>query len=261
MVKMLCLFLLVLPSAALQVDSLDASSSEANPLLKIVGMMEDMRTELEKEAKDEKDIFEEAMCICKKGEKELGGVISFSTSEIERLESAVESGTAGKAKLASEIKDHKQDKIDTTKSLEEATAIRENEHKKFVETEADMKSNLEGLNKAIPRIENQAAGGAAFIQGGDDSSNGAELLKIVQEDGKYLSAEKRQKATSFLENSLSGGTDQPELSAGVAELLGILKSMKDEMQADYDEMSKDEHTAAVGYQEMKESKGKHLKLG
>jgi len=261
MVKILCLFLLVLPSAALQVDSLDTSSNEANPLLKIVGMMEDMRTELEKEAKDEKDIFEEAMCICKKGEKELGGVITFSTSEIERLESAVESGTAGKAKLASEIKDHKQDKIDTTKSLEEATAIRENEHKKFVETEADMKSNLAGLNAAIPRIENQAAGGASFIQGGDDSNNGAELLKIVQNEApKYLSADKRQKATSFLENSISGGADQPELSAGVAELLGILKSMKDEMQADYDAMSKDEHTAAVGYQEMKESKGKHLKL-
>merc|ERR1719326_2741664 len=107
--------LIVLPSAALQVNEMDASSSEANPLLKIVGMMEDMRTELEKEAKD---IFDEAMCICKKGEKELGGVVTFSTSEIERLESAVESGTANKAKLASEIKDHEQDKVDTTKSLQ-----------------------------------------------------------------------------------------------------------------------------------------------
>jgi hypothetical protein len=261
MVKMLCLFLFVLPSAALQVDQLDASSNGANPLLKIVGMMEDMRTELEKEAKDEKEIFENAMCICKKGEKELGGVITFSTSEIERLESAVESGTAGKAKLASEIKDHEQDKIDTTKSLEEATAIRTNENKKFVETEIDMKSNLAGLNAAIPMIENQGAGGAAFIQGGDASNHGADLLKIVQNEGqKYLSVDKRETITSFLENSISGSASQPELSAGVAELLGILKSMKDEMQADYDAMSKDEHTAAVGYQEMKESKSKHLKL-
>merc|ERR1719214_473642 len=156
---MWCLFLLAFQSVAMQVDESDASTDAANPLAKIITMMEDMKAELEKELKDEKEIFEEAMCICKKGEKELGGVITFSTSEIERLESAVESGTASKAKLASELKDHEQDKIDTTKSLAEATAIRENENKKFVDMEADMSSNLAGLNQAIPMIENQGAGG------------------------------------------------------------------------------------------------------
>jgi len=261
MMQMWLMFLIAAPCAALQVDELDKSESGKNPLAKVVGMMEDMRTELEKEAKNEKDIFEEAMCICKKGEKELQGVVMFSTSEIERLESKVEHGTASKAKLGSELKDHATDKAETTKALEEATVIREKENAKFIADEADMKSNLEGLSQAIPMIENQAAGGASFIQGGDDSGHGAKLLRIVEDYGsKAVGSDKKEILTSFLESSISGQESAPELSAGVAEILGILKSMKDEMQADYDEMSKDEHTAAVGYQEMKEAKSKHLKL-
>jgi len=258
--KMWCLFLLAFQSVAMQVDESDASTDAANPLAKIITMMEDMKAELEKEAKDEKELFEEAMCICKKGEKELGGVITFSTAEIERLESAVESGTATKAKLGSELKDHATDKEETTKALEEATVIREKENAKFKETEADMKSNLDGLSQAIPLIEQQPAG-ASFLQGVGGSDHAAKLLRIVQDEAqRYLSADKRETITSFLENSVSGGEEQPELSAGVAEILGILKSMKDEMSADLDEISKDEHTAAVGYQEMKETKSKHLTL-
>merc|ERR1719272_2516270 len=105
-------------------------------------------------------------------------------------------------------------------------------------------------------IEN--SGGAAFLQE-DHSDRAANLLRIVESFGShYLSVEKRATVTSFLESSVGGKA--PELSAGVAELLGILKSMKDEMQADHDEMSKDEHSAAVAYQEMSDSKGQSLKL-
>jgi hypothetical protein len=259
MMNMWLLFCLALPCATLQVDELDKSEDGANPLAKIVGMMTDMRTELEKEAKDEKEIFEEAMCICKKGEKELQGVVDFSTAEIERLTSKVEHGTASKAKLAAELKDHATDKEETTKALQEATVIREKENAKFKADDADMKTNLAGLDQAIPMIENQGAGGASFIQGGDESGRGAKLLKIIEDyGGHYLSIDKKATATSFLESTISGTA--PELSAGVAELLGILKSMKDEMQADHDEMSKDEHTAAVNYQDMKKTKGAHLKL-
>jgi len=259
--QMWFLFLLALPCASLQVDNKDTSEDGKNPLAKVTGMMEDMKAELEKEAKDEAEVFEEAMCICKKGEKELSGVVTFSTMEIQRLESKVEHGTAEQAKLGSELKDHSTDKEETTKALQEATVIREKEHAKFVEDDADMKTNLEGLNQAIPMIENQGAGGASFIQGGDPAGRGAKLLQIVENyGGRYLDVTKKATITNFLESEISNQESQPELSAGVAELLGILKSMKDEMQADHDEMSKDEHTAAVNYQEMKETKGAHLKL-
>merc|ERR1719160_1788977 len=102
-----------------------AEVEKPNPLRKILNMLEDMKSELEKEAKDEKDIFEEAMCLCKKGEKELGGVIFTSKGDIERFTTKVETETALKGQLTSEVEAHKKDREETGTTLEESAVIRE----------------------------------------------------------------------------------------------------------------------------------------
>merc|ERR1719161_3181768 len=155
---------LAMPSMALAKGTSQALVEKPSPIRKILNMLEDMRSELEKEAKDEKDIFEEAMCMCKKGEKELGGVIMQSKSDIERFTTKVETDTAMKQQLVAEVAAHKQDQEETAKALAEATVIREKEAKEFAALDADLKTNLEGLNQAIPLIEQKGEGGASFAQ-------------------------------------------------------------------------------------------------
>merc|ERR1719386_350530 len=87
-----------------------------------------------------------------------------SKSDIERFTTKVESDTAMKQQLTAEVAAHKQDQEDTAKALSEATVIREKEAKEFAATEADLKTNLEGLNQAIPLIEGKSEGGASFAQ-------------------------------------------------------------------------------------------------
>merc|ERR1719272_595586 len=109
------------------------TTEKENPIRKIVNTLEDMQKELEKEADNEKELFDKAMCVCETGEKDLQGVIDFSNSEITRLTSKIEAETAEKAKLDTDLELHAKDKVDTEKSLEEATALRAKENGKFTE--------------------------------------------------------------------------------------------------------------------------------
>jgi len=234
-------------AAAAKMNS-QSDAEKPNPIRKILNMLEDMRSELEKEAKDEKNIFEEAMCLCKKGEKELKGVIMQSKSDIERFTTKVESDTAMKQQLTAEVAAHKQDQEDTAKALSEATVIREKEAKEFAATEADLKTNLEGLNQAIPLIEGKSEGGASFAQIKIEVPN---LQKIVA-SSTYLSLAARSQVASFLEDK--------EPSAGVAEILGMLKGMKDEMAKDLKEATEEEESSVAAYLDMKKNKEEHSKL-
>eukprot|EP00746_Dinoflagellata_sp_MGD_P002513 gnl/MRDRNA2_/MRDRNA2_104900_c0_seq1.p1 gnl/MRDRNA2_/MRDRNA2_104900_c0~~gnl/MRDRNA2_/MRDRNA2_104900_c0_seq1.p1 ORF type:complete len:780 (-),score=233.23 gnl/MRDRNA2_/MRDRNA2_104900_c0_seq1:128-2467(-) len=235
--------LAVTAKASSQVDA-----AKANPIRKILTMLEDMKSELEKEAKDEKDIFEEAMCLCKKGEKELNGVIFTSKGDIDRFTTKVETETALKQQLVSEVGAHKTDLEETTKTLEESAVIREKEAKEFAATDADLKTNLAGLDQAIPLIEQKGEGGASFAQISYEVPN---LQKIVA-SSTYLSVAARSQVTSFLEDK--------EPSAGVAEILGMLKSMRDEMAKDLKEATDSEEQSVAAYLDMKKNKEAHVKL-
>lgn len=210
-------------------------------------MLEDMKSELEKELKDEKKIFEEAMCMCEKGKKELEGVIFTSKGDIDRFTTKVETETALKQQLVAEVEAHKEDQAETTKTLEESAVIREKEAKEFAATEADLKTNLAGLDQAIPLIE-QKGEGASFAQIKYEVPS---LQKIVS-SSTYLSVAARSQVASFLEDK--------EPSAGVAEILGMLKSMHDEMSKDLKEATDTETQSVAAYLDMKKNKEAHVKL-
>jgi len=151
---------LVLALAHCVVGSKD--KAEANPIRKIVGELEKMQAELETQAENEKELFDKAMCVCETGERDLQGVIDFSGSEITRLTSKIESETAEKQKLDKDLEAHAKDKVDTEKNLEEATALREKEHAKFVENEKVTMFSEDQLARAIPLFEKKGA--ASFMQ-------------------------------------------------------------------------------------------------
>merc|ERR1719331_546956 len=95
-----------------------------SPIRKVVGMMLDMKTQLEKEQKEEAELFEKAMCMCDGGEAELKKVIAHMTSEVERLTNKQAEEKALRAKLIADVDEHKTDQANTKKTLYEAEEIR-----------------------------------------------------------------------------------------------------------------------------------------
>jgi len=137
--------------------------SSANPMRKIITMLQDMQKEVEAEAEAEKEIFEKALCACEGGEKELDKTIADSSAAIEEWTAKTASGKAEQAQVTQEVADHKTAAAQAESDLGEATTLREKENKAFVEEEKDTKSNLAALTKAIPAIE-QGMGGASLMQ-------------------------------------------------------------------------------------------------
>jgi outer membrane murein-binding lipoprotein Lpp len=224
--------------------------SKENPIRKITGMLQDMKTELEKEAETEAEVFEKAMCICESGSKELSGVIDHSNSEIERLTHKIEKDTATKDKLDKGIEIGEKDKVDTEQSLAEATAIREKEAAKFVEDEKTTMFSVDQLDRAIPLFAKQGAAGLLQTNPKVHFS----LRKLFQVTS-LLDNKKRATLLNFMQGGSNG-----KLTPAAQEIIGMMEAMHDEMSADLADARTTEKLSATSFNDMKESKITHLGL-
>merc|ERR1719324_1212155 len=103
------------------------------------------------------------------------------------------------------------------------------------------------MAKAIPALE-KGMGGAALLQ----MPNGNRLKKLVESYPNVDSSDRRQ-AVAFLEDSSesTGASDQ---------IVGILKGMKDDMEAELKESIASEDKAIAGFADLKASKEKEIEM-
>merc|ERR1719160_1767405 len=104
-----------------------AAELRANPIRKVVTMLQDMQKSVEVEGKKEEDLFDKFMCYCSNGDGALKSAITEGKAQIEQLSNTVEKGTAEKLQLDQEIAGHKADREAAEKTIKESTAMREKE--------------------------------------------------------------------------------------------------------------------------------------
>merc|ERR1719265_362298 len=155
-------------------------------------------------------------------------------------------------KLTEELAAHKDDKAKTEKSLGEATSMREKEAAEFAEAEKMQMFTLDSMKQAITVLSGKGA--SAFIQmrGGTISRDFRRIVSV----SRYLDDPKRNVVLGFLDEAEGIGSGEP--SAGTAQIVGILKAMKDEATKDLASMRKEEKDAALSYGEMKKAKTESL---
>merc|ERR1719160_1279099 len=175
------------------------SLNEANPMRKIIGMLQDMQKELEREGEIEKEIFEKALCACEGGEGELTKVIDDSNAAIEEFTAKVASGEAEKAQLKQDVIDHKTTEEEATKELDQATVLREKDYKAFQANQKDTQFNIASLGKAIPAIE-KGMGGAALMQ-----MPGVDRFRRFVEVTKFMNSDDRSSVLAFLDQGSDDG--------------------------------------------------------
>merc|ERR1719191_1005914 len=248
--------------AALSVQPAVCGTSKAytseNPMRKIIGMLQDMASELEREGEVEKEIFDKAICACEGGTASLEKVISDSTSSIEELTAKVASGNAEKAQLTQDVAEHKSSAASAKTDLDEATMLRGKEAKAFSYHEKDTKFNLDGLSKAIPAIE-KGMGGAALMQM-PGSERKMEKLRRFVEVTKLLGNDERSNVLAFLDQGSDDQESSNTQSQGAGEILGILKNMKDEMEKDLADLQATEKRDHESFNELKAAKTNEIGL-
>jgi len=223
------------------------AATEANPIRKIVTLLQDMKKEIEAEGEKNQDLYEKFMCFCKKNKGSLGESAAAAQAQIDELTAKVKADSAEKAQLESDLAQHKADRTAAKKDLATAEALREKEHNAFLAESGDTKANLDAVSKAIPALE-QGMGATGFIQ----TEAGVTLKRaIAQIADSVASDDDRSMVMAFLEQK---GDYAPQSG----QIVGILKNMKDEMEKALAGILADEEAAVKGFGELKAAKEKEI---
>jgi chromosome segregation ATPase len=210
-----------------------ATHQQANPIRKVVTMLQAMQKKVEAEGKKEQEMFDKFMCYCKNS----GGTLEKSIAENEaksgELPSEIEEGEANLKQTKEDLKRDQTGRAAAKAAMAEATAIREKEAATFAKESGDLKTNIGAVKKAVGALEAGAEGG--FLQ-----TESAQVLKsLVENDSKMLDVD-RQDLTAFL----SGSSDYAPQSGAI---VGILKQMGDTMEATLKDITATEKEAKASY--------------
>eukprot|EP00746_Dinoflagellata_sp_MGD_P140490 gnl/MRDRNA2_/MRDRNA2_73729_c0_seq1.p1 gnl/MRDRNA2_/MRDRNA2_73729_c0~~gnl/MRDRNA2_/MRDRNA2_73729_c0_seq1.p1 ORF type:complete len:716 (-),score=266.05 gnl/MRDRNA2_/MRDRNA2_73729_c0_seq1:276-2423(-) len=221
------------------------TEAAANPIRRVVTMLQMMQKKVEAEGVKEKELFEKFMCYCKSSKETLAKSIEDAGVKVPQVESDIKEAEGEMAQLQEDLNSHKADREDAKAAMAKATEMREKEAAAFAKEKANDDSNLAALKKALAAIEKGMAGGVL------QTGAAAVLRRLVL--SQDLSNGDRDILTSFL----SEGTDQQYAPAS-GEIVGILKQMGDTMAKDIEELIAQEEAAIKEYNELMAAKQKEI---
>merc|ERR1719326_2444500 len=216
----------------------------ANPIRRVVTMLQAMEKQVTKEGEKETELFEKFMCYCKNGAAGLEKSIADAEEKLGTLPKEIEAAESEVKQLKANIKQAQEDRAAAKKAMAEATAIREKEAKVFADFKAEAEANIGAAKGATEAIEKGMAG--SFLQ-----TKAAQVLRELVTSKNDMSDYDREELTSFL----SEGQGYAPQSG---QIVGILKQMTDTMEKDLAEATKVEENAIKAYEELMVAKQKEV---
>jgi hypothetical protein len=229
---------LVASATALTIDT----EHKVNPIRRVVTMLQMMQNKVAADGEKKEKVYDQFMCYCDNADTILGGAIDAAEKKIPMLESAIGEDGALKVQLDADLKNHKTDRADAKEAVAKATAMRGKENAAYKKVKGDLDTNIAALGKAIPAIEK---GMGNFLQ-----TNSASVLRSLS-ISQDMSSVDREMLTAFL----SGRSGYNPASG---EIVGILKTMDDEMKADLKTAIDDEGAAVTAFEGLKTAKAKEI---
>jgi len=222
-----------------------AEEMNANPMRRVVTMLQMMSKKVEAEGEKGQEMFEKFMCYCKNSMETLAQSIEDAETKIPQLESDIKEAESSSTQLLEDIETHKADRDAAKAAVAQATAIREKEAGEFAKESAEDTSNLEAMAKALAAIEKGMAG--SFLQ-----TTAASVLRRLT-----MSQDMSNSDRDLLSSFLTVGDSQGYAPAS-GEIVGILKQMKDTMAADLAEVTEQENEAKANFDGLVAAKEKEI---
>jgi len=222
----------------------EMTENAANPIRKVVTMLQSMQKKVTAEGAREKELYEKYVCYCKNNGQTLSQSIAAANTKVPAVQSEIEASVSQKAQLEEELKQHRADRTAAKEAREKAAAVRATEAAAFAAEKADFVSNLDALEKAIYAITKGMAGG--FLQTGT-----ARQLRKIATTTDFLSEPERRGLLAFLAGKQNTGYVPKS-----AEIVGILKQIQEDMEKGLAEATRTENDAIQGYEALVAAKGK-----
>merc|ERR1719310_723661 len=219
----------------------------ANPIRRVVSMLQSMQKKVVAEGEKEKDLFEKFMCYCKNGKGTLEASIETAKNTNEQLASSIKETDATLKQMKLDLKTAQGDRAEAKAAVAKATALREKEAAAFLKESTDLKTNIAATKKASVAIEKGAGG--AFLQ--TSAMSVLRRLSVSMD----ISSMDREMLTSFLTQGQGQSSDYVPASG---QITGILKQMLDTMNKDLDTATSDENTAVKDFNGLVTAKTKEI---
>merc|ERR1719478_1706778 len=220
--------------------------ARANPIRKVVNMLEGMQKKVQAEGEKEQELFDKYMCYCKNAGGDLGKSIADANTRIPQLGADIKAGEAALAQLKEDLKQAQVDRSAAKAAVAEATTLREKEAGEYAKESSELKANIAAVGKATAAIEKGMGG--AFLQ-----TSTANVLKRLVQKNENLADTDREQLTSFLSGSVAEG-----YAPASGQITGILKTMHDEMSASLAEATSAENAAISAFDSLTASKTKEI---
>jgi len=216
-----------------------------NPIRRVVTMLQGMQTKIVEEGKRDQELYDKFMCYCQTGASDLAASVQAAETKMPAVTSALQESTAQKTQLEGDLVQHKQDREDALAAIKEASALREKEAGVFAKASGDYKTNIAATGKAIDLISKGAGG--SFLQ-----TNTAAIVRSLTINMDLSSADRDMMSSFLSEGQGQGYTPQS------GQITGILKQMKDTMEADLADITTTEEASKTIFAELVAAKEKEI---
>jgi len=237
-------FLVLVVLAALSPAPSEGARMRANPIRRVITMLQMMMKKSEDQAVVEGELFDTFMCQCKKSMDTLMASIATSKEKLPQLESAVQELSAATGSITMQLKQAKQDRQDAEKSLEEAKTMRIGDSKSYAKDSTESKANIKAMAGAVAALK-KGITQEAFLQ-----TPAVALLQGLLAVGKPGKEYDRDALGAFLQDG-----DQTE---GTPEIIGILEQMRWDMIEDLKAMKEAEVNAIAQFEALGNAKAKQI---
>jgi len=238
--------LVAVTAAALAAHGVSAEELQANPIRKVVTMLQKMEKKVAAEGEKDEELFSKYMCYCKNAGNTLGASISGADNKIPQVESAIKEAEASKTQLESDLVAHRSDRAAAKDAMDKASSIRDKEATAYAKVKSDLETNIAALGKAITAVDNGMAGG--FLQ-----TNSATVVRNLMMNFDKIADYDRTEMLSFLAGQSSTG-----YAPSSGEISGILKQIKDEMSASLADATGSEKGSIKTFDELMAAKTKEV---
>merc|ERR1740117_1984880 len=257
-------------------------ASGVNPVTKVVGLLEEMKTQVEEEAKEDEKVFSNHKCWCETNEKEKKQAIVDGNARLDRLAADIEEGTARAAQLETEIGELKDEIAQNEEAVEKATQMREKEKEEFDAEAADSMEAITAMKQAVKvlsKVQLVQQKAPAEVSTTDVADALVQVRTIVSraamkptDSGVFKSVMQRdlwdmlgslpgadspsnsRVITGLVEQPSGNAAGASSYNAQSSQIFGLLNTMKEEFERDLSTAQKQELNAEVSFQKLKSAK-------
>merc|ERR1719191_2711493 len=240
------------------------ADAKNRPVSKVITMLKDMISQMEKEAEEDEEVYEAMGCWCETNDKAKTKAIADGETKINRLTAAIEDFTANSARLNVEIANLEKEVAKNSDALDKATALRKKELAEFNAEEKEMLGTITSLKSAVIALSKHHS--ASFIQAEVSTSATMEQLQVVATVKhvlhkhpdmvkQTLTLHQQKKMHAFVQNSHRG------TAPASGESFGMLQQMKESFETNLANAQKEENESQAGYESLKAAKEQEIAAG